>query len=50
MSFQRKMSDWCMGLYIPKDADLSDPYLYPGKALSLSGFQKRLSFQRNTIL
>lgn len=36
----RKMSDWCMGLYIPKDADLSDPYLYPGKALSLSGFPK----------
>ncbi len=38
----RKMSDWCMGLYIPEDADRSDPYLYPGKADSLKGFPKTI--------
>lgn len=36
----KKMSDWCMGLYIPADADTSDPYLYPGKAEGFEGFPK----------
>lgn len=36
----KKMSDWCMGLYIPDGTDTSDPYLYPGKSNNLSCFPK----------
>ena len=36
----KKMSDWCMGLYIPDGTDTSDPYLYPGKADNFAGFPK----------
>lgn len=38
----KEMYNWCNEKYIPKNADMNDPYIFPAKSSDLSGLPKTL--------